>query len=152
VVVRYIVLNLVILNIYLVLMKKEYLGWGGVKKLAKELGYSWFDVCDILWRTKHHKQPKFKEILIFSVVRKNLIRIKSGKSLRDIYGNLVKRREGEQDIHYAIRADLDLFKNNHKIKEQWKKDPDFYKSVRQKYENLYKRFPKEINKQASMIE
>jgi len=149
---RYIVLNLVILNIYLVLMKKEYLGWGGVKKLAKELGYSWFDVCDILWRTKHHKQPKFKEILIFSVVRKNLIRIKSGKSLRDIYGNLVKRREGEQDIHYAIRADLDLFKNNHKIKEQWKKDPDFYKSVRQKYENLYKRFPKEINKQASMIE
>ena len=133
-------------------MKKEYLGWGGVKKLAKELGYSWFDVCDILWRTKHHKQPKFKEILIFSVVRKNLIRIKSGKSLRDIYGNLVKRREGEQDIHYAIRADLDLFKNNHKIKEQWKKDPDFYKSVRQKYENLYKRFPKEINKQASMIE
>ena len=151
-VVRYIVLNLVILNIYLVLMKKEYLGWGGVKKLAKELGYSWFDVCDILWRTKHHKQPKFKEILIFSVVRKNLIRIKSGKSLRDIYGNLVRRREGEQDIHYAIRADLDLFKNNHKIKEQWKKDPDFYKSVRQKYENLYKRFPKEINKQASMIE
>ena len=150
--VRYIVLNLVILNIYLVLMKKEYLGWGGVKKLAKELGYSWFDVCDILWRTKHHKQPKFKEILIFSVVRKNLIRIKSGKSLRDIYGNLVRRREGEQDIHYAIRADLDLFKNNHKIKEQWKKDPDFYKSVRQKYENLYKRFPKEINKQASMIE
>ena len=148
---RYIVLNLVILNIYLVLMKKEYLGWGGVKKLAKELGYSWFDVCDILWRTKHHKQPKFKEILIFSVVRKNLIRIKSGKSLRDIYGNLVKRREGEQDIHYAIRADLDLFKNNHKIKEQWKKDPDFYKSVRQKYENLYKRFPKEINKQASMM-
>jgi hypothetical protein len=133
-------------------MKKEYLGWGGVKKLAKELGYSWFDVCDILWRTKHHKQPKFKEILIFSVVRKNLIRIKSGKSLRDIYGNLVRRREGEQDIHYAIRADLDLFKNNHKIKEQWKKDPDFYKSVRQKYENLYKRFPKEINKQASMIE
>ena len=150
-VVRYIVLNLVILNIYLVLMKKEYLGWGGVKKLAKELGYSWFDVCDILWRTKHHKQPKFKEILIFSVVRKNLIRIKSGKSLRDIYGNLVRRREGEQDIHYAIRADLDLFKNNHKIKEQWKKDPDFYKSVRQKYENLYKRFPKEINKQAGMI-
>ena len=149
---RYIVLNLVILNIYLVLMKKEYLGWGGVKKLAKELGYSWFDVCDILWRTKHHKQPKFKEILIFSVVRKNLIRIKSGKSLRDIYGNLVKRREGEQDIHYAIRADLDLFKNNHKIKEQWKKDPDFYKSVRQKYENLYKRFPKEINKQAFIME
>ena len=133
-------------------MDQEYSGWGGVRKLAKDLGYSWFEVCDILWRAKHHKQPKFKEILIFSVIRKNLIRIKSGKPLRDIYGNLVTRREGEQDIHYAIRADLELFKQNHKIKEQWKKDPDFYKSVRQKYENLYKRFPKKINKQASMME
>jgi len=132
-------------------MKEEYLGWGGVRKLAKELGYSSFDVCDILWRAKYHKQPTFKEILIFSVIRKNLIRIKSGKNLRDVHGNLVKRREGEQDIHYAIRADLDLFKHNHKIKEQWKKDPDFYKSVRQKYKNLYKRFPKEMNKNAAMM-
>ena len=133
-------------------MKSGYSGWAGVKKLAKELDYSWFDVCDILWRTKHHKQPAFKEILIFSVIRKNLIRIKSGKNLRDVYGNLVRRREGEQDTHYAIRADLELFKYSHKIKRQWKNDPDFYKSVRQKYENLYKRFPKEINKQASMME
>ena len=133
-------------------MKSGYSGWAGVKKLAKELDYSWFDVCDILWRTKHHKQPAFKEILIFSVIRKNLIRIKSGKNLRDVYGNLVRRREGEQDTHYAIRADLELFKYSHKIKRQWKNDPDFYKSVRQKFENLYKRFPKEINKQASMME
>ena len=51
-------------------MKDQYQGWGGVKKLSKKLGYSWFDVCDILWKTKHHKQPKFKEILIFSVIRK----------------------------------------------------------------------------------
>ena len=132
-------------------MKSGYSGWAGVKKLAKELDYSWFEVCDILWRAKHHKQPEFKEILIFSIIRKNLIRIKSGKNLRDVHGNLVRRREGEQDIHYAIRSDLDLFKHNHKIKEQWKKEPDFYKSVRQKYENLYKRFPKEINKQASIM-
>ena len=51
-------------------MKQEYSGWDGVRTLAKNLGYSWFDVCDILWKTKHHKQPKFKEILIFSVIRK----------------------------------------------------------------------------------
>ena len=89
--------------------------------------------------------------MIFSVIRKNLIRIKLGKHLRDVHGNLVKRKEGEQDTHYAIRADLDLFKHNHIIKKQWKNDPDFYKSIRQKYENLYKRFPKEINKQAGMI-
>ena len=132
-------------------MKSGYSGWAGVKKLAKELDYSWFEVCDILWRAKHHKQPEFKEILIFSIIRKNLIRIKSGKNLRDVHGNLVRIREGEQDIHYAIRADLDLFKHNHRIKRQWKKEPDFYKSVRQKYENLYERFPKKINKQASMM-
>jgi hypothetical protein len=90
--------------------------------------------------------------LIFSVIRKNLIRIKSGKPLRDVLGNLIRRKEGEQDTHYAIRADLDLFKKNHKIKKQWKDDPNFFKSIRQKYENLYKRFPKEINKQAGMIE
>ena len=75
-------------------MKQEYFGWGGVRKLANQIGFSWFEVCDIIWRAKHHKQPKFKEILIFSVIRKNLIKIKSGKPLRDIYGNLVRRREG----------------------------------------------------------
>jgi hypothetical protein len=132
--------------------QNEYSGWCGVRKLAKNLGYSWFDVCDILWKTKHLKQPAFKEILIFSVIRKNLIRIKSGKHLRDVRGNLVRRREGEQDTHYAIRADLDLFKKNHKIKKQWKDDPNFFKSIRQKYENLYKRFPKEMNKHAAMME
>ena len=132
-------------------MKHEYSGWSGVRKLAKKLGYSWFDVCEIIWKTKHHKQPKFKDILIFSLIRKNLIRIQSGKHLRDVQGNVVRRREGEHDIHYAIRADLDLFKHNHIIKKQWKNDPDFYKSIRQKYENLYKRFPKEMNKQAGMI-
>lgn len=133
-------------------MKSGYSGWAGVKKLAKELDYSWFDVCDILWRAKHHKQPETKDILLFSVIRKNLIRIKSGKNLRDVYGNLVRRREGEQDTHYTIRADLELFKYSHKIKRQWKNDPDFYKSVRQKYENLYKRFPRRMNKNAAMME
>ena len=33
-------------------MKEEFSGWGGVRKLAKKLGYNWFDVCDILWKTK----------------------------------------------------------------------------------------------------
>ena len=133
-------------------MEQEYSGWSGVRTLAKKLGYSWFDVCDILWKTKHHKQPKFKEILLFSVIRKNLIRIKSGKNLRDVHRNLVRRREGEHDTHYAIRTDLDLFKQNYKIKKKWENNPNFFKSIRQKYENLYKRFPKEINKQASIIE
>jgi len=33
-------------------MKQEYSGWVGVRTLAKKLGYSWFDVCDILKKTK----------------------------------------------------------------------------------------------------
>ena len=69
-------------------MKKEYSGWSGVRTLAKKLGYSWFDVCGILWKTKRHKQPKFKEILIFSLIRKNLIKIKSGKHLKGFSCNL----------------------------------------------------------------
>jgi hypothetical protein len=64
--------------------KKEYLGWDGVKKLAKELGYSWFDVCDIIWKTKYHKHPKLKEILLFSVIKKNLINIESNKQVFDL--------------------------------------------------------------------
>jgi hypothetical protein len=134
------------------IQKLEYKGWIGVRKLAKKLDYSWFDVCDILWKTKHHKQPAFKEVLLFSVITKNLIRIKSGKHLRDVHGNVVRRREGEHDTHYAIRTDLDLFTTNHKIKKQWKDDPDLYKSIRQKYENLYKRFAKEMKKHAAIME
>jgi len=131
--------------------KKEYLGWDGVKKLAKELGYSWFDVCDIIWKTKYHKHPKFKEILLFSVIKKNLINIESNKQVFDLNGNPVFRKQGEQDIHYAIRTDLDLFKENYKIRSLWKENPDIYKSIRQKYKNLYSRFSKEINKHAAMM-
>ena len=86
-------------------MKSEYSGWTGVRKLAKKLDYSWFDVCDILWKTKHHKQPSSKEVLLFSVITKNLIRIKSGKHLRDVHGNLVRRRE-------VSRILLRIFKNH----------------------------------------
>jgi hypothetical protein len=131
--------------------KIKYSGWTGVRKLSKKLGYSWFDVCNILWKTKHHKQPSYAEILLFSVIRKNLIKIKLGKHLRDVQGNLVRRTDGEQDIHYAIRADLDLFKQHHTIKKLWKDEPDFYKSIRQKYSYLYKRFAKEINNHAAMM-
>ena len=42
-------------------MKQEYLGWSDVRKLAKKLGYSWFDVCDVIWKTKPNKQPEFKK-------------------------------------------------------------------------------------------
>ena len=33
-------------------MTKGYLGWRGVIKLAKELGYSWQEACEVLYRKK----------------------------------------------------------------------------------------------------
>ena len=119
--------------------KKEYLGWDGVKKLAKELGYSWFDVCDIIWKTKYHKHPKLKEILLFSVIKKNLINIESNKQVFDLNGNPVFRKQGEQDIHYAIRTDLDLFKENYKDPDEFcclfVIDEDFHRFVYIPYPN-----------------
>ena len=132
-------------------MKKEYSGWAGVKKLAKELDYSWFDVCEIIWKTKYHKQPSLKELLLFSVIRKNLIQIEKNKQVVDLSGNPVARKEGEKDIHYAIRTDLDYFKQYYDIKKKWSNDPNFYKSLRQKYKFIYKRFAKEINNNAAIM-
>ena len=132
-------------------MKKKYSGWAGVKKLAKELDYSWFDVCEIIWKTKYHKQPSLKELLLFSVIRKNLIQIEKNKQVVDLFGNPVVRKEGEEDIHYAIRTDLDYFKQYYDIKKKWSNDPNFYKSLRQKYKLLYKRFVKEINSNAVIM-
>ena len=34
-------------------MTKEYFGWRGVIKLAKELGYSWQEACEVLYRKKN---------------------------------------------------------------------------------------------------
>ena len=62
-------------------MKNEYSGWKGVKKLSKELGYNWFDVCDILWKTKHHKKPKEKT--------KELFLFKTAEPYRKDYSRLV---------------------------------------------------------------
>ena len=132
-------------------MKTEYSGWTGVKKLAKELGYSWFDVCGIIWKTKYHKQPKLKELILFSIIRKNLIKIEKKEQVVDLFGNPVARKEGEKDIHYAIRADLDYFKQYYDIKKKWSNDPNFYKSLRQKYKFIYKRFAKEINNNAVIM-
>ena len=42
-------------------MKQEYSGWGGVRILAKKLGYSWFDVCDILWKQSTINSPNLRK-------------------------------------------------------------------------------------------
>jgi hypothetical protein len=34
-------------------MTKEYFGWRGVIKLAKEHGYRWQEACEVLYRKKN---------------------------------------------------------------------------------------------------
>jgi len=131
--------------------KKQYSSWIGVKRLAQELGYDTYDVCNILWKFKYRKQPALLNILICAMIKKNLLRIQLGKKLRDEKGNITFQNPGETNIHYAIRADFNFFKTNYKIKKIWNEKPDFYKSLRQKYHNLYKRYSREINNHAKII-
>jgi hypothetical protein len=60
-------------------MTKGYLGWCGVIKLAKELGYSWQEACEVLYRKKillFLKQQslieKITAVLFIGAIRMNL--------------------------------------------------------------------------------
>jgi hypothetical protein len=44
-------------------MTKGYLGWRGVIKLAKELGYSWQEACEVLYRKKINPKTTFDQII-----------------------------------------------------------------------------------------
>jgi hypothetical protein len=44
-------------------MTKEYFGWRGVIKLAKELGYSWQEACEVLYRKKINPKTTFDQII-----------------------------------------------------------------------------------------
>jgi hypothetical protein len=45
-------------------MTKGYLGWRGVIKLAKELGYSWQEACEVLYRKKVNPKTTYDQIVI----------------------------------------------------------------------------------------
>ena len=59
-------------------MTKGYLGWRGVIKLAKELGYSWQEACEVLYRKKINPKTTFDQILICARIKYELEFIKAG--------------------------------------------------------------------------
>ena len=67
-------------------MTKGYLGWRGVIKLAKELGYSWQEACEVLYRKKN----------LLSLKQSGLGLITVDMFIGVIHSNLLKRENLEQ--------------------------------------------------------
>ena len=59
-------------------MTKGYLGWRGVIKLAKELGYSWQEAYEVLYKKKINPKTTFDQILICARIKYELEFIKAG--------------------------------------------------------------------------
>lgn len=71
-------------------MTKGYLGWRGAVKLAKELGYSWQEACEVLYK-KVNPKTTFDQILICARIKYDLELIKAGVFLRNYNdGRIIK--------------------------------------------------------------
>ena len=80
-------------------MSKEYLGWRGVIKLAKELGYSWQEACEVLYRKKVNPKTTLDQILICAQIKYDLELVKAGRFLKNIKdGRIIKPLKYEKDI------------------------------------------------------
>jgi hypothetical protein len=92
-------------------MSKGYLGWRGVIKLAKELGYSWQEACEVLYKKKINPKTTFDQILICARIKYELEFIKSGGFLTNYKdGRIIKPNMFENEIHYIVRANFSIFK------------------------------------------
>ena len=60
-------------------MTKGYLGWRGVVKLAKELGYSWQEACEVLHQKKVNPKTTYDQILICAQIKYDLELVKAGR-------------------------------------------------------------------------
>jgi len=119
--------------------------WKKVLKLAKELKYNPNDVYNIVWGHYYHKHPNYLTFIVLGLIKKNLTTIELGKEILNTEGVIVKRKKGEEDIHYAIRADEHFFREYYKPKPIFREKVDFYKSLTRKYKDAYKKYPREIN-------
>ena len=69
-------------------MTKGYLGWRGVIKLAKELGYSWQEACEVLYRKKNLLSLKQSDLgsitadMFIGVIHSNLLIRENSELLR----------------------------------------------------------------------
>ena len=135
-------------------MTKGYLGWRGVIKLAKELGYSWQEACEVLYRKKINPKTTFDQILICARIKYDLELIKVGVFLRNYNdGRIIKPLKYEKDIHYVVRANFLTFKDylNKRSKLKINSNSDVFKAIRNMYAKKIKLYPDKINKAFSEI-
>jgi hypothetical protein len=135
-------------------MSKEYLGWRGVIKLAKELGYSWQEACEVLYRKKVNPKTTLDQILICAQIKYDLELVKAGRFLKNIKdGRIIKPLKYEKDIHYVVRASFSTFKDYLEKYSRLKieSNSDVYKAIRDMYVKKIKLYPNKIDKAFSEI-
>ena len=135
-------------------MSKEYLGWRGVIKLAKELGYSWQEACEVLYRKKVNPKTTLDQILICAQIKYDLELVKAGRFLKNIKdGRIIKPLKYEKDIHYVVRASFSTFKDYLEKYSRLKieSNSDVYKAIRDMYVKKIKLYPNKIEKAFSEI-
>ena len=124
---------------------KNFYDWDKVKQLADYLKYNSNDVYNIIKNYYYHKHPTYLTFIVLGLIKKNLIKIKLDKEIRNIEGQIIKRRKNEEDIHYAIRADEKFFREFYKPKPIFREKVDFFKSLTRQYKDKYKKYSREIN-------
>jgi hypothetical protein len=135
-------------------MSKEYLGWRGVIKLAKELGYSWQEACEVLYRKKVNPKTTLDQILICAQIKYDLELVKAGRFLKNIKdGRIIKPFKYEKDIHYVVRVSFSTFKDYLEKYSRLKieSNSDVYKAIRDMYVKKMKLYPDKIDKAFSEI-
>ena len=135
-------------------MTKGYLGWRGVIKLAKELGYSWQEACEVLYRKKVNPKTTYDQILICAQIKYDLELVKAGRFLKSTNdGRIIKPLKYEKDIHYVVRASFFSFKNYLEKYSRLKieSNSDVYKAIRNMYVKKMKLYPDKIDKAFSEI-
>ena len=135
-------------------MTKGYLGWRGVIKLAKELGYSWQEACEILYRKKVNHKTTFDQILICARIKYDLELIKAGVFLRNYNdGRIIKPNKYENEIHYIVRANISIFRDylNKRSKIKISSNSNVFRTIRDMYAKKMRLYPDKIEKAFSEI-
>ena len=135
-------------------MTKGYLGWRGVIKLAKELGYSWQEACEVLYRKKVNPKTTLDQIVICARIKYDLELIKAGVFLRNYNdGRIIKPLKYEKDIHYVVRANFLTFKDylNKRSKLKINSNSDVFRAIRDMYAKKIRLYPDKIEKAFSEI-
>ena len=135
-------------------MSGGYLGWRGVIKLAKELGYSWQEACEVLYRKKVNPKTTYDQILICARIKYDLELIKAGVFLRNYNdGRIIKPLKYEKDIHYIVRANFSTFKDylNKRSKLSVNSNSDVFRAIRDMYAKKMRLYPDKIEKAFSEI-